>query len=46
MCVACLKLDEKIAHYKEFLKQPFDQLTLSRIRETIQELEQQKAAMH
>jgi hypothetical protein len=46
MCEKCSKIDNKICHYREFLKQPFDSLTVERIASLIRELEQRKALLH
>ena len=46
MCEECVKLENKIAHYQRFLKQRYDPLTEERIKQAVQELEQQKASLH
>jgi hypothetical protein len=46
MCDTCDHLQKKISLYQDFLKQPFDPVTVEAIKETILELEQRKAMMH
>jgi hypothetical protein len=46
MCEQCNEIANKISHYREFLKQPFDSLTVERIAALIRELEQRKAVLH
>jgi hypothetical protein len=46
MCEQCNEIANKISHYREFLKQPFDSLTVERIAALIRELEQRKALLH
>ncbi len=42
MCAKCDDLQKQISHYRSFLRQRFDPLTESRIKETIADLERQK----
>ena len=46
MCEKCQELDQKITHYRRFTKEPFDALTLERIKDLVSALEQQRGAMH
>jgi hypothetical protein len=46
MCEQCNEISNKILHYREILKQPFDSLTVERIAALIRELEQRKALLH
>ena len=46
MCEQCDEFQEKIDRYRKFLNQYFDPLTTKNIKRAIEELEQQKAALH
>jgi hypothetical protein len=46
MCERCEELRKKIDHYRVFIGQPFDALTVERIRGLIDQLERQLQAMH
>jgi hypothetical protein len=46
MCDRCIQLDKKIEHYERLASGMADELTLERIRELVQELRAQKAALH
>jgi hypothetical protein len=46
MCERCDELQNKIDRYRKFLRERFDPLTESRIKELVANLEGQKAAMH
>jgi hypothetical protein len=46
MCETCIEIDKKIEHYRRFLEQPFDPLTIERIKGLIADLERQKKALH
>ena len=46
MCEECEKLQGKITHYRQFLKQKFDPLTEKRMKQLIADLERCKKAMH
>ena len=46
MCERCEELQKTISRYRELLRQRFDPLTESRIKELITDLERQKDAMH
>jgi hypothetical protein len=45
MCEKCNEIDKKISHYREFLKHPFDSVTVERIASLVRELEQRKASI-
>jgi hypothetical protein len=46
MCKQCDELDDKIARYRGFLIQPFDSVTIERIKGLILELQKRKAALN
>jgi hypothetical protein len=46
MCEECEKLQGKITHYRQFLKQRFDPLTEERMKQVIADLERRKKVMH
>jgi hypothetical protein len=46
MCDECEKLDKRIGQYRVLSGQISDVLTKERIRELVEELEQQKDALH
>jgi hypothetical protein len=46
MCDECKSIDERIVNYRKFLSEPFDALTIARVKETIQLLESRKDTMH
>jgi hypothetical protein len=46
MCKQCDECEKKISHYRGFLIQPFDSLTIERIKALILDLEKRKAALH
>jgi hypothetical protein len=46
MCDKCMQLDKKIEHYEHLASGVADELTLERIRESVQEMRAQKAALH
>ena len=46
MCEKCVKIDEKIAHYRRLAASITDQLTIDRIGELIKEMEVTKARLH
>lgn len=45
MCDECQRFDRKIQQFRRFAKEPFDDLTVKRIRSAIEELEHLKAAV-
>ena len=46
MCDKCNEIDEKIEHYRRFAEQPFDALTVERVKSLLVDLEKQKQALH
>ena len=46
MCDKCIQLDKEIEHYERLASGMADELTLERIRESVQEMRAQKAALH
>jgi hypothetical protein len=46
MCEECEKLQGKITHYRQLLKQRFDHLTEERMKQLIADLERRKKAIH
>ena len=46
MCDKCLELDGKIEHYQRISASITDQLTLDRIKELVEKMKAQKAALH
>ena len=46
MCDKCQQLETDIKRYRKFVAQGLDPLTVERINELIQELQQRKGAMH
>jgi FAD/FMN-containing dehydrogenase len=46
MCDKCLELDGKIEHYQRISASLTDQLTLDRIKEMVEKMKAQKAALH
>jgi TATA-binding protein-associated factor Taf7 len=46
MCDECDRLEAKIQHYRQFVKQGLDPLTVERINTFVKELEQRKENMH
>jgi hypothetical protein len=46
MCDKCQQLESKIQRYGKFVTQGLDRLTIERINGLIQQLEQEKQAMH
>jgi hypothetical protein len=42
----CIQLDKEIEHYERQASGIADELTLERIRESVQEMRAQKAALH
>jgi hypothetical protein len=46
MCDKCIQLDKKIEHNERLASGMADELTLERIRESVQEMRAQKAALH
>jgi hypothetical protein len=46
MCDKCQQLETDIQRYRKFVAQGLDPLTVERINELIQELQQRKEAMH
>jgi hypothetical protein len=46
MCDKCQQLESKIQRYGKFVTQGLDPLTIERINRLIQQLEQEKQAMH
>jgi hypothetical protein len=46
MCDKCQQLDTRIHRHRKFVAQGLDALTVERINELIQELQQRKEAMH
>jgi hypothetical protein len=46
MCDKCQQLEAKIHRYRKFVAQGLDPLTVERINELIQELQQRKETMH
>lgn len=46
MCVKCVKIDEKIAHYRRLAASITDQLTIDRIADLIREMQATKAKLH
>jgi cell fate (sporulation/competence/biofilm development) regulator YmcA (YheA/YmcA/DUF963 family) len=46
MCEKCAELDERIERYRRVSSSINDQLTIDRIKELIEELQLQKAALH
>jgi hypothetical protein len=46
MCDKCQQLETKIQRYRKFVVQGFDKLTIDRINSLIQQLEQEKQALH
>jgi hypothetical protein len=46
MCDTCVELDGKIEHYRRLMSGITDQATLDGIKELIERMEIQKAALH
>jgi hypothetical protein len=46
MCEKCVELDDKIQHYERIRSAISDQLTVDRIRELVEQMRAQKAALH
>jgi hypothetical protein len=46
MCDKCTELDGKIEHYERIAASISDQLTIDRIKELVEQLKAQKAALH
>jgi hypothetical protein len=46
MCVQCVEIDKKIEHYRFMASRMTDQAMLDGIKELIERLEAQKAALH
>jgi hypothetical protein len=46
MCEKCVKLDEKIEHYRGMTLAIGDQLTVEQIKALIEDLQAQKAVLH
>jgi hypothetical protein len=46
MCDECVKLDQKIEHYKGMIARIPDPLTTERVGKLIEDLQAQKAALH
>ena len=46
MCEKCVELDEKIQHYERIRSAINDQLTVDRIKELVEQMHAQKAALH
>ena len=46
MCDKCVELDGKIEHYQRISASISDQLTVDRIKELVEKMKAQKAALH
>jgi flagellar motility protein MotE (MotC chaperone) len=46
MCEKCEELDEKISHYERIRASIGDQLTVDRIKELMEQMKAEKAALH
>jgi len=46
MCEKCMKLENKITHYRRFTTHAFDPLTTRRIESLIENLQRERDAMH
>jgi hypothetical protein len=46
MCEKCVELDDKIQHYERIRSAISDQLTVDRIKELVEQMRAQKAALH
>ena len=46
MCDKCIELDDKIEHYERISVSINDQLTIDRIKELVEQMKAQKAALH
>jgi FAD/FMN-containing dehydrogenase len=46
MCDKCIELDGKIEHYQRISASISDQLTVDRIKELVEKMKAQKAALH
>jgi beta-phosphoglucomutase-like phosphatase (HAD superfamily) len=46
MCDKCVELDSKIEHYQHMASRITDQATLDGIKELIERMQAQKAALH
>jgi hypothetical protein len=46
MCDECVKLDQKIEHYKRMIARISDPLTTERVWQLIEDIQAQKAALH
>jgi hypothetical protein len=46
MCEKCVELDGKIEHYQRISASISDQLTVDRIKELVEKMKAQKAALH
>jgi hypothetical protein len=46
MCKECELLEKKISHFRGFLTEAFDPLTIDRIRALILDLEKRRAELH
>lgn len=46
MCEMCTDLDRRIQKFRRFMAEPFDTLTIERLRISIVEMEAAKAELH
>jgi hypothetical protein len=46
MCDKCVEIDSKIEHYRRLSSGIADQLTLDGIKKLIEQMKEQKAALH
>ena len=46
MCDECIKLDEKIGHYRKLASAISDPLTVERVADLIKEMEARKVQLH
>ena len=46
MCDKCVELEKKIEHYERIRSSINDQLTVDRIKELVERMRTQKAALH
>ena len=46
MCDKCVELDGKIEHYERVSTSINDQLTIDRVKELVEQMKAQKAALH
>lgn len=46
MCEMCADLDRRIEKFQRFIAEPFDVLTIERLKASVREMEAAKAELH